>query len=489
MPRQLKLYIAGVVATSVIALVATTLMFPVTNQMAIASGFEFLGDNAAIGGLAFWIGATLVASAIPVRLPRGGTFAVSYSTILAATILGGPGAGAWVGLLGTTEMREVRGRVPWYGSLTNHAGVVIPTVAAGLVMQLMGLPLTIGPGLTDSLASPATLGAAVVGGGVLFGINAGIVAFIVARRTGDSTSIVLRGDIRSTATSFVSLAPIGWLMAQIYVIAAYASLLFALPLYMTRLAYQSYTEMREMFTQTITALAEAVDKRDPYTSKHSWRVKEIGGDIGRAMRLGESDLEALEWGGLLHDVGKIGVPDAVLLKQDRLNRQERAIMNSHPVLGAQIIQGVARLAPELPIIRHHHEWYNGSGYPDRLIGDEIPMLARILHVADSFEAMTAARPYRMTPLTPEQAIAELRKFAGIQFDPKVVDAFVQTTWAEGIADPGRTIQARPIPMISQHANRATNAVAAGPSASAGPQASEAAPNLPTGPTAAPAESH
>ena len=92
-------------------------------------------------------------------------------------------------------------------------------------------------------------------------------------------------------------------------------------------------------------------------------------------------------------------------------------MNSHPVLGAQIIAPVTKLAAELPIIRHHHEWYNGSGYPDRLIGDEIPKLARILHVADAFEAMTAARPYRMTPLTNEQALAELRKFAGVQFDP------------------------------------------------------------------------
>ena len=278
-------------------------------------------------------------------------------------------------------------------------------------------------------------------------------------RTGQAVSNVIRSEGRSVASSFLSLAPIGWLMAQIYVIAAWASLLFALPLYMTRLAYQNYTEMREMFTQTITALAGAVDKRDPFTSRHSWRVKEIAGDIGRVMRLNEADLEALEWGGLLHDVGKIGVPDAVLLKQERLTKEERMQMNAHPVLGAQIIEPVSRLARELPIIRHHHEWYNGSRYPDRLIGDEIPVLARILHVADSFEAMTAARPYRMTPLTAEQAIAELRKFAGIQFDPKVVDAFVQTHWAEGVSDPGRTIQARPIPLIAQHANRAANAVA------------------------------
>ena len=120
-------------------------------------------------------------------------------------------------------------------------------------------------------------------------------------------------------------------------------------------------------------------------------------------------------------------------------------MNAHPVLGAQIIAPVTKLAPELPIIRHHHEWYNGSGYPDRLIGDEIPKLARVLHVADAFEAMTAARPYRMTPLTTEQALGELRKFAGIQFDPVVVDAFVRTPWVDGVPDPGRRARAAPDP--------------------------------------------
>jgi HD-GYP domain-containing protein (c-di-GMP phosphodiesterase class II) len=160
---------------------------------------------------------------------------------------------------------------------------------------------------------------------------------------------------------------------------------------------------------------------------------------------------------LLHDVGKIGVPDAVLLKQDRLNREERMIMNSHPVLGAQIIAPVAKLAAELPIIRHHHEWYNGSGYPDRLIGDEIPKLARILHVADAFEAMTAARPYRMTPLTNEQALAELRKFAGVQFDPVMVDAFVRTAHVDGVADPGRPAEPRQIPLLAQAADRMTAA--------------------------------
>jgi putative nucleotidyltransferase with HDIG domain len=248
-------------------------------------------------------------------------------------------------------------------------------------------------------------------------------------------------------------------------------ILFALPLWTIRRGHEQVSEMREMFTQTIGALAAAVDARDAFTANHSRRVMLIGSDIGRIFRLGDAEMEALEWGGLLHDVGKIGVPDHVLLKADRLTRDERTIMNSHPVLGAQIIAPVARLAPELPIIRHHHEWYNGSGYPDRLIGEEIPKLARILHVADAFEAMTAARPYRMTPLTIEQALGELRKFAGVQFDPEVVDAFVKTSWVEGVIDPGREdpaagspVRLRPLPpLLGDRGHVAT---------SAGPQAAE-----------------
>jgi putative nucleotidyltransferase with HDIG domain len=205
-----------------------------------------------------------------------------------------------------------------------------------------------------------------------------------------------------------------------------------------------------MFTETVRSLAEAVDKRDTFTSGHSHRVQEIAMDIGRVMKVSDEELEALEWGGLLHDIGKIGVPDSVLLKKARLTREERVIMNAHPVLGAEIIAPVRSLALELPLIRHHHEWFNGSGYPDRLVADEIPQLARILHVADAFEAMTAARPYRMTPLTPAQALAELRKFGGIQFDPDVVDAFVKTTWAQGLPDSGRP-EIRDVPTIGQAA--------------------------------------
>jgi putative nucleotidyltransferase with HDIG domain len=450
MPRGLRFYIACVVVASAIALAVTTLAFPV--DPLIGAGFEAFGSASPLIGLAFWCLVTLGASALPVRMPRGTMVGVWIAPVIAATALGGPTVGVWVAALGTTEVRELRGRIPWYGTLANHAGAILPALAAGLAIQALGSPSV----KTDTaLSFLAVLPAAAV----FLAINAVLTGTLVALRTDQQFRSVLLGDSRGFATSLIALTPVAWLMAQTYVVAWWASLLFALPLFTTRATNHRYVEMREMFTQTIGALAEAVDKRDPFTSKHSWRVKEIGGDIGRVMRLSESDLEALEWGGLLHDVGKIGVPDNVLLKQERLNREERTIMNAHPVLGAEIIAPVSRLSRELPIIRHHHEWYNGSGYPDRLIGDEIPLLARILHVADAFEAMTAARPYRMVPLSAEQAVGELRKFAGIQFDPKVVDAFVKTKWVEGVSDPGRTVQPRPIPLIAQAAGRITQASA------------------------------
>ena len=455
MPGSLKLYIAGVVTLSALALVVATFVFPADPRIALrlsVSGALASGGPSSLEmalGVGFWTVLALTTSAFPVKLPRGTHQAVSLAPLVAAMALGGPAVGGWVAVFGTTELRELRGKIPWYGTLANHAGSALPLIAAGVVrVALVEVASSVG-----EFNVIVDFGSTVMGAIVYFVLNTAIAGGFVAMRTGQSFSAVITGDSRETASNSLALGPLGWLMALVFSIQWWATLLFALPLYTTRMASQRFVEMRDMFTQTIGALAAAVDKRDPYTARHSQRVKEIAVDIGRVMRVNDAELEALEWGGLLHDVGKIGVPDHVLLKPDRLNREERMLMNSHPVLGAQIIAPVAKLAAELPIIRHHHEWYNGSGYPDRLIGDEIPKLARILHVADAFEAMTAARPYRMTPLTHEQALGELRKFAGVQFDPVVVDAFVRTAHVEGVPDPGRPAEPRPIPLIAHAADR------------------------------------
>jgi putative nucleotidyltransferase with HDIG domain len=434
---------------SAIALVAASLLYGFDSRISIPAGPDHGVDIAL--GLLFWIVVTLVTSALPVKVPGGVMIAVAVAPCLAAMNLGGPAAAGWVALIGSTELRELRGEIPWYGSLSNHAGIVLPAVVGGVVLKAL-VPDPANP-FVDLLGT--ALAAAVYSA-----LNLFIASFIAALRARTPIRDVLRTGDRGVTFSFVALAPLAWLMTQTYErVGWWTTALYALPLYSIRLANERLVEMREMFTQTIGALAEAVDKRDPFTARHSLRVKEIASDIGRVMRLNSGEMEALEWGGLLHDVGKIGVPDYVLLKPDRLTREERQLMNSHPVLGAQIIAPVTKLAPELPIIRHHHEWYNGSGYPDRLLGLEIPKLARVLHVADAFEAMTAARPYRMKPLTTEQALGELRKFAGIQFDPEIVDAFVKTGWVDGVPDPGRAIEPRPVPMLATAAGLLLQATA------------------------------
>ena len=446
MTRSLRNYVTGLVVASAIALVVTSFVyFPFRHGIALDVDGRGSSQLDLMAGLLFWTALALLTSALPVRMPRGILIAVSIAPIVAATNLGGPAAGGWVALIGTTELREIRGKIPWYGTLANHAGIVLPAIALGLVLELLN-------GYRGTLAGD--LSATIIGASVYFTLNLGLAAGLVAARTGSGFRDLLSADLGGFAVSLAALAPLGWLMAQMYQGPGgwWTTLLFGLPLFTTRVAYQRFVEMREMFTQTIGALAEAVDKRDPYTSKHSQRVRSISVDIGRQLRVTAAELEALEWGGLLHDVGKIGVSDSVLLKQGKLTREERIQMNAHPVLGAQIIGPVDRLAPELPVIRHHHEWYNGSGYPDRLMGDEIPKLARILHVADAFEAMTADRPYRKA-LTNDQALGELRKFAGVQFDPEVVDAFVKTSWADDVRDAEEHPEIRQIPLLGQHGAR------------------------------------
>jgi hypothetical protein len=450
--RRFAAYLTGLVGTALVALIATSLVIPVHDAIAIeVDGQLGAGQIDKLVGVAFWIAVTFIASAAPVKLSDGVYLAVATAPTMAAAVLGGPTAAAWVAILGSFDLRELKGKVVWYGVLANHAALCLPAILGALVIDFLR---------AEGSPPAQELVATLIGTLAYFLVNLAFVSLIVLFRAGRPIREFLsKAETSNIWLNLITLAPLGWLMARMYELegggAWWTALLFGVPLFTTRVAYQRFVEMRDMFTQTIGALAEAVDKRDPFTSKHSQRVRSISVDIGRQMRVSAGELEALEWGGLLHDVGKIGVPDNVLLKQGKLTREERITMNAHPVLGAQIIGPVDRLAPELPVIRHHHEWYNGSGYPDRLMGDEIPKLARILHVADAFEAMTADRPYRKA-LSADQALGELRKFAGVQFDPEVVDAFVKTSWADDVRD-AEEPDLRPIPLLGQHAARAARA--------------------------------
>jgi HD-GYP domain-containing protein (c-di-GMP phosphodiesterase class II) len=420
-------------------------------------------------GLAFWIVLTLLTTAAPVHVPRGPYVSVYFAPILAVALLGGPTAAAVVAVLGTFELREIRREVPWWGVAYNHSFVVIPAVLAGMVILNLSGGTTFDTALLRTLDRQGigwSLVSLLVGGLVFFLCTEALTSLAVALRDERSLRAVFTANVRSYGLTMLGLTPIAWLMALAYLfIGPLVVFVFALPLYTTRAAYKAVVDIRNMFTQTVRALASAIDARDPSTKRHSEHVSGIAVEIGQVMGLSEAELEQLEWAGLLHDIGKIGIRDAVLLKPERLTREERMLMNEHPVKGEEILKDVDRLAKERPLIRHHHEWYNGSGYPDRLIGEEIPLLSRVLHVADAFEAMTASRPYRPIPLSPTEALRELQRYAGIQFDPRVVEAFARTQAASmartDTGDPGEPeVSFAPIPMLGQvAASRSRGALA------------------------------
>ena len=397
---------------------------------------------------------------------------VAAAPIIAAAMLGGPSVGALVAVVGTLELREFRGGVPWYGLLYNHSSIVFPAVFAGATYVVVAELGGVSP--ASAIATPEGLVAAVAAGIVYVVLALVMSSLAVAIREGRAYRAVIESDLRSVGLSMLGLTPIAWLMALAYVfIGPLVAFVFALPLYTTRAAYKAVVDVRNMFTQTVRALASAIDARDPSTKRHSEHVSGIAVEIGQVMGLSESEIEQLEWAGLLHDIGKIGIRDSVLLKPGRLNREERMLMNEHPVKGEEILKDVDQLAKERPLIRHHHEWYNGSGYPDRLIGEEIPLLARVLHVADAFEAMTASRPYRPIPLTHLEALQELKRYAGIQFDPNVVEAFGRTRTASAtrsdVDDPGAPeVPFAPIPMLGQVAAARTRGALTSSSAPAEP---------------------
>jgi putative nucleotidyltransferase with HDIG domain len=184
-----------------------------------------------------------------------------------------------------------------------------------------------------------------------------------------------------------------------------------------------YESIKKDQIAIIKALAATVDAKDHYTLGHSQKVSEYSAIIAEEMGLSDTDIEIIKYAALLHDIGKIALPDDIIKKPSRLSGQEFEIVQKHPIIGAKIIKELESLAPMVPIVLHHHERFDGRGYPDGLKGDDIPIGARIVHVTDAYDTMVSARAYR-DMLPPELAISELRKNAGTQFDPKIVDIFI-----------------------------------------------------------------
>ena len=182
--------------------------------------------------------------------------------------------------------------------------------------------------------------------------------------------------------------------------------------------------LEQGYLDTIRSLASAIDAKDPYTRGHSQHVADLAVEIGRELGLPAEAIQALEYGGVLHDIGKIGMPDAILAKVEPLTADERDMARTHPRVGAEIVSGVKFLAAAAPAIRSHHERWDGKGYPDGLAREDIPLVARVVNAADTWDACTSNRPYQRA-VTIDEGLVIMAGLRGSQLDPSVHDALVK----------------------------------------------------------------
>jgi putative nucleotidyltransferase with HDIG domain len=196
---------------------------------------------------------------------------------------------------------------------------------------------------------------------------------------------------------------------------------------------QNATKLEEHYTKTMEALTSALEARDPYTEAHTGRIRDLALALARALRVPRHVREAVRFGALLHDVGKIGISDSILQKPGPLTDDEWQIMRQHPEIGVRMLRGMDFLAPALEVVLHHHERWDGTGYPAGLRGEDIPLPARIVAVCDAFDAMTSDRPYR--PAMPiDRALDEIAKVAGTQLDPDCALLLIEVIQNVGVDD-------------------------------------------------------
>ena len=400
-PPKLRPLIYSVLAAGVLVLVRVSVPFP---------------NGVDLGRLFFWTAITAILASLPVRLPGGVVAHTTTAPLIAAAFdpgLANPFSVCWIALIGTIELRDVRRELPLWGTLYNRFDYVLSAFATFLVVDA-----------TREIARPDDpLGviAQIVLAGLTFSVvNLLLGLMFASLRTAMPVTRIWSLSVSNIITGLVALVPLGWLMAEIGVkVGLWAAAMFMVPLYLARFAFSKYAETRELFFGTVSALSQAIDAKDGFTRGHADRVSRIAGAIAREFGLPERQIEQIELAGLLHDIGKIGVEDRILMKPARLEADEQELMRRHPIYGASILEPSAALRPLVPIVLHHHENFDGSGYPEGLKGEEIPIGSRIIIVADAYEAMTSDRIYRRA-IGHDRAMEQLNKYKGLQFDPKVV---------------------------------------------------------------------
>lgn len=367
-----------------------------------------------------------------IDLPKAGAVSVTFTLILAATILFGPALPALASVFGAAIWRDIKKGTHPHRWLFNGSQYALTTGATGLAYVAAGGPILI------SLNRPFVVNDFPM---VLFPITVAIVTFFLSNTILVSTVIGLAEDmspfsvwlvnVKWAIPNYFALAPLGLAVAQISMtVGLIGVLLILLPLIVARQTFQVYMRLRDAYLDTVRSLIAALEAKDPYTRGHSERVSRLSQRIGQQLKLKEEHLETLRYAGILHDIGKIGTARHILRKPTRLTEDEYQRIKLHPEWGALILMEIKFLSKVIPPIFHHHENFDGSGYPDGIAGEEIPLLARILTVSDAFDAMTSPRPYRAA-MPIDVACREMKDFQEIQFDPSIVRALFQAIDYDG----------------------------------------------------------
>ena len=389
-------------------------------------------------GLVALIALVAVGQALAVEVLDHGSISLTAVGSLAGAAMFGPRAALPIALaVCIVDWSARRGKL--HRAAFNVGVIVLSTMIGAVVYQ--SLP----GGAWLFVAGGALAGAA------YYAVNIGMLVTAISLETSERWLDTFRARFAWLFPHYLVYGVVGAMITEAYDVAGVLALfVFAVPLILVRKAqldYIAHTEesvrrlrdaaetielqnesltranllLRDRATEAMESLAAAVDARDAYTAGHSRRVQEIAITVGRELALDDAELESLSFAALFHDVGKLGVPDSVLLKRGPLDDDERWVVRRHAEEGERIIAHLGFLSNATPAIRHHHEHWDGSGYPDGLKGTEIPIGARILHVADAFDSMISDRVYRSAMTLPD-ALAELRQAAGAQFCPTCVGA-------------------------------------------------------------------
>jgi hypothetical protein len=400
----------------------------------------------------------LVCDSTPIQLgPRQWAWSPSSAATLAAVVLLGKWGAFGAAVVGAVAVFSVRRRVQIVERLFNGAMYAVAGFAAGMTFIALHGRSFLDPGklpivlagdhhfamhATSAFPNPlkpfavAAVVHVVVNHGLLWGM------LLLDRHSRATARQVVPGwSLPLLLASDVGFAALGLVIAALWaVLGPFAAAIVLVPLYVARWAMGQFAEQQQAHTATLRALCQAVETKDFYTRGHSERVSRGAGMIARQIGMRGDRAEAVLFAGMLHDVGKLGVPTKVLQKEGKLTEEEFAAIQLHPMRGLEIVREIGFLNEALTGIMHHHERMDGRGYPMGFADQEIPEFARIIAVADAFDSMTSTRAYRRATRI-SAAIAELRKGAGTQFDPRMVDAFITALDREGW-DPQEPAQPR-----------------------------------------------